>query len=49
VTQVGQLQLVNVKTDDLWQSVYIKTGRRFGEKIEVLAGLTGNETIGYNP
>jgi multidrug efflux pump subunit AcrA (membrane-fusion protein) len=49
VIQVGQLELVYVKNDDLWQSVYIKTGRRFGEKIEVLAGLTGNETIGYNP
>jgi len=47
VIQVGQLELVYVKKDKTWQSVYIKTGKRFGEKIEVLAGLTGNETIGY--
>ena len=48
VIRVGQLELVYVKKDDTWQSVYIKTGKMFGEKIEVLAGLTGNETIGYN-
>lgn len=47
VIQVGQLELVYVKNDTAWQSVYIKTGKQFGEKIEVLAGLTGNETIGY--
>jgi len=45
---VGQLELVYVKKEGAWQSVYIKTGKKFGEKIEVLAGLTGNETIGYN-
>ncbi|MBU8848145.1 MAG: efflux RND transporter periplasmic adaptor subunit [Desulfobacterales bacterium] len=48
VVRVGQLELVYVKKEDAWQSVYIKTGKKFGEKIEVLAGLTGNETIGYN-
>lgn len=48
VIRVGQLELVYVKTGDSWESVYIKTGKKFGKKIEVLAGLTGNETIGYN-
>jgi len=48
VIRVGQLELVYVKKDDAWQSVYIKTGKQFGEKIEVLAGLKGNESIGYN-
>lgn len=48
VVRVGQLELVYVKKEGAWQSVYIKTGKKFGEKIEVLAGLTGNETIGYN-
>jgi multidrug efflux pump subunit AcrA (membrane-fusion protein) len=47
VTQVGQLELAYVKKEDTWQSVYIKTGKKFGKKIEVLAGLTANETIGY--
>ena len=47
VTHVGQLELVQVKKETAWQSVYIKTGKIFEGKIEVLAGLTGNETIGY--
>ncbi|MEN8212540.1 MAG: efflux RND transporter periplasmic adaptor subunit, partial [Thermodesulfobacteriota bacterium] len=47
VSLVGQLELVNVQKDDTWQRVYIKTGRIFGEKIEVLSGLSINETIGY--
>ncbi len=47
VILVGQLELVYVKKEDTWQSVYIKTGKKFGEKIEVLAGLSGNEIIGY--
>ncbi|MCP3875661.1 MAG: efflux RND transporter periplasmic adaptor subunit, partial [Desulfobacteraceae bacterium] len=47
VILVGQLELVYVKKEDHWQSVYIKTGKKFNEKIEVLAGLVGNETIGY--
>lgn len=48
VIRVGQLELVYVKKDDTWQSVYIKTGKKMNEKIEVLSGLIGNETIGYN-
>jgi len=48
VIRVGQLELVYVKKEDTWQSVYIKTGRQFDKKIEVLSGLKGNETIGYN-
>ncbi|MCK5541582.1 MAG: efflux RND transporter periplasmic adaptor subunit [Desulfobacterales bacterium] len=45
---VGQLELVYIKgKDDHWKSVYIKIGKRFGNKIEVLSGLTGNEIIGY--
>ncbi len=47
ITYVGQLELVHLKKEDGWESVYIKTGKTFGEKIEVLAGLTGNEIIGY--
>ena len=47
VMLVGQLELIFVKQNNHWQSVYIKTGKKFGGKIEVLTGLTGNETIGY--
>ncbi len=45
---VGQLELVLVKKNNAWQQVYIKTGKKFGENIEVLSGLIENETIGYN-
>ena len=48
IKKVGQLEMVYVKKNDTWKSVYIKTGKRFGKKIEVLAGLIGNESIGYN-
>ena len=41
VIHVGQLELVNVQNNKIWQRVYIKTGRIFGEKIEVLSGLWG--------
>jgi RND family efflux transporter MFP subunit len=45
---VGQLEMVNIKSkEDKWESVYIKTGKHFGNKIEVLSGLIGNETLGY--
>lgn len=47
VRRVGQLEMVNVKSDGTWQSVYIKTGKTVDSKVEVLAGLTGDETIGY--
>jgi len=30
-----------------YRSVYIKTGKNFDQKIEVLSGLTGTETLGY--
>jgi len=46
--QVGQLELVTVKEGDHWTRRYVKTGRRLGDRIEVLAGLQGNETIGLN-
>lgn len=48
VSLVGQLELVLVKQGSAWQRVYIKTGKTFDNDIEVLSGLTGNETIGYS-
>ena len=48
VRHVGQLELVAVKDkDNRWRSQFIKTGKRFGDKVEVLSGLSGNETLGY--
>ena len=31
----------------IFKPVYIKTGQHFGDRIEVLSGLNGTETIGY--
>lgn len=45
VDKVGQLELVMVKTNNGWARRYIKTGNIYGEKIEVLSGLSGNEIL----
>lgn len=45
VRQVGQLQLVVVKTADSRQQRHIKTGKIYGEKVEVLSGLSGGEVV----
>ncbi|MDD9302625.1 MAG: efflux RND transporter periplasmic adaptor subunit [Desulfobacter sp.] len=46
--RVGQLEMVNVKTkENEFYPVYVKTGKRFESKIEVLTGLNANDTIGY--
>lgn len=52
VIRVGHLEMVNVQAPDdknkkSYRSVYIKTGKVIGQKIEVLSGLTGTETLGY--
>jgi RND family efflux transporter MFP subunit len=47
VRTVGQLQMVYVKEKDGWKSRFIKTGLPIGDRIEVLSGLSGNETVGY--
>ncbi|MCP3900019.1 MAG: efflux RND transporter periplasmic adaptor subunit [Desulfobacteraceae bacterium] len=45
---IGQLELVHIKEKDgHFKSIYIKTGKQFADRVEVLSGLTGNETIGY--
>lgn len=41
----GQLDLVMVKDADGWSRRYIKTGRKRNGMIEVLSGLSSNETI----
>jgi len=47
VRRVGQLELIYVKAGDTWSSRFIKTGRRTGDQVEVLAGLEGAEEIGW--
>ncbi len=45
VDEVGQLELVMVKTDAGWKRRYIKTGNIYGDKVEVLSGLSGDEIL----
>ena len=47
VRRVGQLDLVHVQVDDGWQTRYVKTGVRLGDAMEILSGLDGTETIGW--
>jgi HlyD family secretion protein len=47
VRHIGQLELVTVKENNVWKIRFIKTGKTFGDKIEVLSGLSGDETIGW--
>jgi RND family efflux transporter MFP subunit len=47
VSYIGQLELVKVKENNSWKTRFIKTGKTIGDKIEVLSGLAGNETIGW--
>ncbi|WP_027723087.1 efflux RND transporter periplasmic adaptor subunit [Maridesulfovibrio zosterae] len=48
VSRVGQLETVLVKTGKIWEPVYVRTGKTYGDKIEILSGLAGNETVGIN-
>lgn len=48
VRRVGQLELAAVQTDGRWQRRMIQTGQMIGDKVEVLSGLDGHETIGLN-
>jgi len=47
VRRVGQLELIWVKENGVWKSRFIKTGKERGDVVEVLSGLSGNETIGW--
>jgi len=47
VRRVGQLELVQVKVGHSWQTRYVKTGTRISDAVEILSGLEGTETIGW--
>ncbi|MFC1505119.1 efflux RND transporter periplasmic adaptor subunit [Thermodesulfobacteriota bacterium] len=48
IRHIGQLELIYVKEGTTWQSRYIKAGRQIlGANVEVLSGLKGDETIGW--
>lgn len=46
VARVGQLETVMVKSGDNWETIFIRTGAVYGDKVEVLSGLSGGEAIG---
>ncbi len=45
VRRVGQLELVRVRDGDGWATRFIKTGKKLGDRVEVLSGLSGGETV----
>lgn len=44
----GQLQAVKVVTGNTWQIRHVRTGKAYGERVEVLSGLRAGETILHN-
>jgi RND family efflux transporter MFP subunit len=47
VRHIGQLDVVMIKTDGIWQSTYVKTGEELeGGTVEILSGLKGDEMLG---
>ncbi len=49
VSRVGQLSTVRLLLDGRWVRRYITAGAAVGERVEVLSGLDGGETIGWDP
>jgi len=45
VRRSGQLELVTVKSDDGWLQRYVKTGKPYGDKVEILSGLKEGEIV----
>ncbi len=45
IVRVGQLEMVTVRVSDRWERIFVKTGRAMGDRVEVLAGLDGGETL----
>ena len=46
IARVGQLETVLIKNGDGWTRSYVTTGRVSGDRVEVLSGLKGGETLG---
>lgn len=47
VWRVGQLELVRLKVGDTWQIRHVTTGLGLGAEVEILSGLDGTETVGW--
>jgi HlyD family secretion protein len=50
IRRTGQIETVDVldtaEGREVWRSVFVKTGQKHGEKVEILSGLSGGEVIG---
>jgi len=45
VTRVGQLEMVTLRSGERWERVFVTTGRTLGDRVEILSGLHGGETL----
>lgn len=46
IRRIGQLDVVMIEEKGEWKEIFVKTGRPVsGDKVEILSGLNGNETI----
>lgn len=46
VLTVGQLETVLINEHGKWEKIYVKTGKRIDDMVEILSGLNGDETVG---
>jgi RND family efflux transporter MFP subunit len=46
IRKVGQLETVLINEGGNWKKIYIKTGKKIDDMVEVLSGLNGDETLG---
>jgi RND family efflux transporter MFP subunit len=45
VKRIGQLEVVTAELGGRWQQIFVTTGKVMGDKVEVLSGLKGDETV----
>ena len=45
IRRVGQLEMVRVKTEAGWKNRFVRTGQLLDDRIEILSGLSGGETL----
>lgn len=43
--RIGQLEVVTAEVEGRWQKILVTTGKVMGDRVEVLSGLKGDETV----
>ncbi len=46
IVRVGQLETVMILSKEQWQPIYVRTGKTDRDRISILSGLSGGETVG---